>query len=122
MCIEDQGRAVNNIMKCIGASLKSLIVFPHSDRIKSQNDVQNVQGSFHMACLMRNIYSQEYMAIPKQLQQLKDRAKQYSTTTDISKFNCKFQTERAIYNKMVPSQLVGSSQDIELKKLELEIC
>jgi hypothetical protein len=39
-CIEDQGRAVNTIMKCIDASLKSLIVFPHSDTIKSQNDIQ----------------------------------------------------------------------------------
>jgi hypothetical protein len=65
-CIEDQGRAVNNIMKCIDASLKSLLVFPHSDTIKSQNDIQKVQGSFALACLMRNIYCQDYTAIPKQ--------------------------------------------------------
>ena len=51
-CIEDQGRAVNNIMKCIDASSKSLIVFPHSDTIKSQNDIQKYQGSFALACLM----------------------------------------------------------------------
>jgi hypothetical protein len=82
-------------------------MFPHSDTIKSQNDLQKVQGSFVLACLMRNIYSQDYTAIPKQLQQLagKDRAKQYPTTVDMPKFKRDFQTERAIYNKMV--QLFG---------------
>ena len=95
-CIEDQGRAVNNIMKCIDASLKSLIVFPHSDTIKSQNNIQKVQGSFALACLMRNIYGQDHTAIPKQLQQLQDRAKQYATTVDMPKFKREFQTERAI--------------------------
>jgi hypothetical protein len=55
-----------------------------------------VQGSFALACLMRNIYGQDYKAIPKQLQQLKDRAKQYSTTVDMPKFKREFQTERAI--------------------------
>jgi hypothetical protein len=30
-CIEDQGKAVNNIMKCIDTSLKSLIVFPECE-------------------------------------------------------------------------------------------
>jgi hypothetical protein len=48
--IEDQGRAMNNIMSCIDASLKSLIVFPHSDTIKSQNDIHKVQGPFALAC------------------------------------------------------------------------
>ena len=119
-CIEDQGRAVNNIMKCIDASLKSLIVFPHSDTIKSQNNIQKVQGSFALACLMRNIYGQDHTAIPKQLQQLQDRAKQYATTVDMPKFKREFQTERAIYNKMV--QLFGRRQDIERKKSEIEIC
>ncbi len=36
------------------------------------------------------------------------------------KFKRKFQTERAIYNKMV--QLFAGRQDIERKKSELEIC
>jgi hypothetical protein len=119
-CIEDQGRAVNNIMKCIDASLKRLIVFPRSDTIQFQSYIQKVQDSFALACLMRNIYYQDYTAIPKQLQQLKDRAKQYLTTTDMSKFKRKFQTESAIYNEMV--QLFGRRQDIEQKKSELEIC
>jgi len=83
-------------MKCIDASLKNLIVFPYSDTIKSQNDIQKVQGSFAVACLMRTIYGQDYTAIPKQSQQLKDRAKQYSTTVDMPKFKREFQTERAI--------------------------
>jgi hypothetical protein len=70
-------------------------VFPHSDTIKSQNDIQKVQGSFAMACLMRNKYGHDYTVIPRQLQQLKDRAKQYSTTVDMPKFKREFQTERA---------------------------
>ena len=36
------------------------------------------------------------------------------------KFKREFQTERAIYNKMV--QLFGRRQDIERKKSEIEIC
>ena len=107
-------------MKCIDASLKSLIVFLHSDTVKSQNDIQKVQGSFALACLMRNIYGQDHTAIPKQLQQLQDRAKQYSTTVDMPKFKREFQSETAIYNKMV--QLFGRRQDIERKKSEIEIC
>jgi hypothetical protein len=81
-----------------------------------------VQDAYHIFLikLMRIIYCQDYTAIPKQLQQLKDRAKQYSTTVDMPKFKREFQTERAIYNKIV--QLFGRRQDNERKKSEIEIC
>jgi hypothetical protein len=119
-CREDQGRAAQNILKSIDSSMKSMVVYPHHDTIKSQNDIQRMQGSLALTCLMKNIYGQDHTASPKQLKQLEARAKLYATTTDMQKFKQDFITERAIYNKVI--QLFGRRQDVESKKSELDIC
>ncbi len=44
-CREDQGQAAQNILKSIDSSMKSMVVYPHHDTIKSQNDIQRMQGT-----------------------------------------------------------------------------
>jgi hypothetical protein len=92
-CREDQGRAAQNILKSIDSSMKSMVVYPHHDTINSQNDIQRMQGSLALTCLMKNIYGQDHTAIPKQLKQLEARAKLYATTTDMQKFKQLFTTK-----------------------------
>ena len=63
-CRENQGRAAQNILKSIDLSMKSIVVYPHHDTIKSQNDIQRMQGSLALTCLMKNIYGRDQTAIP----------------------------------------------------------
>ncbi len=97
-----------------------MVVYPRHDTIKSQNDIQWMQGSLALTYLMKNIYGQDHTAIPKRRKQLEARAKLYATNTDMQKVEQDFITERAIYNKLI--LLLGCRQDVESTKSELVIC
>ena len=96
----DQGRAAASIMQSIDASMHKLITFPHADGSMSTSQIRSVKGSLTLACLFKNIYGRDHMAVEKQLRQIQQITSEYSKAKNLSEYKKILLTEVAIYVKI----------------------
>ncbi len=99
--IEEQGRGISSIFKAFDSKTQILIEIPIASCNVEQSQVQSLQTSTALVCLIKQIYGQGHSLIKKQAQMIQSKFEQYSQSTyDLAKFKREALAEITVHDSL----------------------